>query len=157
MDKSWWLYWRRAWKAKPPARYFSLVRAIPSILIAAIQFYIFKAQRPFTQMWIIILTILAVYFILYASETVWNFAALAPVILDQLAQQSVNKQNVVPIEQQRQYLVTQRMDELTIPQQDAVHYIILHGETSVLNLRQSLGITYSELRPIIQKSLEAIS
>jgi hypothetical protein len=152
MDKSWWAYWRRAWKAKPPTSKFSLYRAIPSVLIVIIQI-VFRAQRSIKEMFATTLIIVAVYIVLYALETVWNFVSLAPVRLDQLAQQSVDKQNVGPLEQQRQYLVAQRMEELTIPQQDAVHYILLHGETSVQNLRQSLGITYSELKPIIQKSL----
>ena len=79
----WTDYWRAAWRDKPPAKLYSPVRAIPSILISGAQLFLRVRGRPSANdMWIAIGIIIVVYLVLYALESVWNLAVVYPVNLD---------------------------------------------------------------------------
>lgn len=77
-------YWRMAWKKKPPSRFFTPYRAIPSLLAAAGAFLVkYLKNRSASPMdtWIAIGTIFGVYLVLYAIESLWIFAVVSPVNL----------------------------------------------------------------------------
>src|SRR5580658_7334730 len=81
-QSQWVSYWRMAWRERPHAKFFSLYRAIPGVLISAGQFlWKHKDHSSFTDMWIAIAIIIGVYFGLFALETIWNCGFVSPVNL----------------------------------------------------------------------------
>jgi len=71
-----------AWQERPRAKAFSLYRGIPSVLASAIQFiWKHKTHTPFTDMWIAIAIIVAVYLILSTLEAIRNYVVISPVNL----------------------------------------------------------------------------
>lgn len=80
----WFGYWRLAWKKKPAAKAFSWYRAIPAILITAIQFYWrrsngLSASERLKEMWIAIIIVALVYLILSGLHSIWNCFVVSPV------------------------------------------------------------------------------
>jgi hypothetical protein len=79
-QSQWASYWRMAWRERPRAKLFSLYRAIPAVLASTIQFlWKHKAHSPFTDMWIAIGIIVAVYMILSTLEAIRNYVVISPV------------------------------------------------------------------------------
>ena len=73
-------YWQKAWRERPPAKFFSIYRAIPAVLASAAQFiWKHKTHSSFTDMWIAIGIIIAVYLVLSTLEAIRNFVVISPV------------------------------------------------------------------------------
>jgi len=73
------LYWRYVRRNRVKAKLFKLYRAIPATLTLVVQFiWKYKAHTPFTEMWIAIAIIVAVYFGLFAIESLWSTVVLTP-------------------------------------------------------------------------------
>lgn len=133
-------YWQAVWKQRSATRFFSGIRAIPSIGIAVIQFFVLQ-RTSLIQMWITITIIIGVYLILYAGETLWNFAALSPPLLDQtrtdriaLLDREIASLKLNPVEQQRYDLVGGKIAELSADGQNALKTILLHGTVTIFDV-----------------------
>lgn len=73
------MYWRYALRNRVKARFFSPYRAIPTVAVSIVQFvWKHKAHDPFAEMWIALGIIVAVYFVLFALESLWKFVASTP-------------------------------------------------------------------------------
>ena len=79
--RHWIAYWRLALRERPITRRYPLYRVIPPVITGALQFYLFRAERPSKEMWILILIVVGVYAALYAVEICWNVVSLSPVRL----------------------------------------------------------------------------
>lgn len=75
-------YWSRAreW-ARQSTKTYNLTKAIPPIVAAVLQFWLFDL-RPMIQTLIIVVTIVGGYLLLYWIEFTWNILFRAPVALD---------------------------------------------------------------------------
>ncbi len=60
------------------------------MLIAILQFIWSGSNRSIKEMWIIIAITIGVYAVLYAIETLWNFASLSPPLMDQAKTAQIN-------------------------------------------------------------------
>jgi hypothetical protein len=149
-------YWKRAWKIKGPSRFSPSQRAVPSVLIAIVQFtWAYRnarAKPPLTQMWIALLIIAGVYFCLYVLETTWNLVAIAPVKLDGLSQHELDKLKVSPFEMERLKLVEGKMERLMPQSREAVRKILLHGEINGFLLDKN-EIKWDDLQPALNESI----
>jgi hypothetical protein len=137
------MYWRYAWRERVKAKLFSPYRAIPSVLALAAQFIAkHKAHTPFTEMWIAIAIVVAVYLGIFVFESLWSLAILTPPkiygaqvdVIGELAgktsrlEAELREPPVSPLEQQRRQLVSKKVKELGEVGRKVLRCIEDHGQ-----------------------------
>jgi hypothetical protein len=145
------LYWRYLWRNRPKAKVFSFYRAVPSLLIASIQFLWFHGKRPMKELWIIGGTICGVYLVLLTLENLWNFIVLAPVRIyaEQIAligdltaknsflESQLRVPKLSPQEQRRRDLVSHQVKNLTEVERKLLRHLCDDGRTHSFTLFQN--------------------
>lgn len=157
------LYWHYIWRNRLKAKAFSLYRAIPAVLSFVAQFiWKHKPRTPFTEMWVATAIILAVYFGLFALESLRNAIVLTPpkiyaqqidVIGELRAKNSalereLREPQVSPQEQRKRKAVHEMLESLGAVSFPILQTILDHGEITHLNLAR-LGLeapTYQIIR-----------
>ena len=135
-------YWERAraW-AKAETKTFSLVKALPSVMIAILQ-YLFTGRSTGTQMLVSIALAIGTYMVLLSCEYAWKLLVLGPVAID--AQRATEAEGlrqkikaltptISPLEQNRRGLVAKKLAEIDEPFRDVaktvLRLLIEHGAT----------------------------
>lgn len=162
------IYWRYAWRNRVKARFFSPFRAIPTVIASTAQFvWKHKAHTPFTEMWIAIGIIVAVYLVLFVLESFWKFVVSTPpkiygdqieVIQEHIGQISAFEEaqrepRISPQEQRRRQLVSARMRELGEVGRHILRCIADHGEIKVLALSAEYDFGDAALNGFFQRAI----
>jgi hypothetical protein len=139
-----------AWRDRPHAKLFSLPRAIPSVLASAAQFiWKHKAHSPFTDMWIAIGIIMAVYLVLSTLEAIRNFVVISPVNIysrqsakitalsneNETLKRTPAIPEITAQEQRRRVLVSAEMKKLGNAGRKILRQIEDHGSLSVIGAK----------------------
>ena len=154
-NKSEWpSYWQKAWRERPPARLFSLYRAVPGVLVATAQFiWKHKTHSPFTDMWIVIAIIVSVYLGLFMLETIWNCVSISPVRIHSRQSETISafaKENellkleqaipeVSPQERRRRDIVSAEAKKLGEIGRKILRYLDDHGQVHAMSLDENFG------------------
>lgn len=143
------MYWREVWRNRVRARFYSLPRLIPPVLVSIAQFvWKHNANTPFAEMWIAIGIVVAVYFALFLLETLWKFVVSTPPtiygeqieVIQQLhGQLSVfeNKPEVSATDQRRRDQVRETWKGLTPDEKAVVQFIHDRGDTDAMSFNES--------------------
>ena len=162
------MYWRYAWRNRVKARSFSPYRAIPTVLAFIAQFvWKHKPRTSFTEMWIAIGIIVAVYIFLFALESFWKFVASTPpkiygeqieVIQEYIGkigalEEALREPQVSPQEQRRRQLVSARIRELGEVGRHILRCITDHGEIKVIALSVEYDFGDAALNGFFQRAI----
>jgi hypothetical protein len=143
------LYWHYIRRNRVKAKFFSLYRAIPAVLSFMAQFiWKHKPRTPFTEMWIAIAIIVAVYFGLFALESLWNTIVLTPpriyaqqidVIGELKAKNSILERELrepqVSPQEQRKREAVREMAQFSDAGREIIRFILDNGDTPLTTLR----------------------
>jgi hypothetical protein len=154
-SKSQWVsYWQKAWRERPPAKFFSLYRAIPAVLVSIAQFFWkHKTHSSFADMWIAIAIIIAVYLVLSTLEAIRNFVVISPVNIYSRQSETIaafSKENEVlkqkqavpevsPQERRRREIVSVEAKKLGEVGRKILRYIDDHGQVHAMTLEEQFG------------------
>lgn len=162
------MYWRYAWRNRIKARFFSPYRAIPTVAASVLQFlWRHKAHTPFTEMWITVAIVVAVYLALFILESLWKFAVLTPpkiydeqieVIQNCMGQigaleEAQREPQISPQEQRRRELVSPRIRELGEVGRHILRCIADHGEIRLLALHAEYNFGEATLNGFLQRAI----
>jgi hypothetical protein len=164
-QKSQWAsYWRMAWRERPPAKVFSIYRAIPAVLTSAAQFiWKHKTHSPFTDMWIAIAIIIAVYLALSTLEAIRNLVVISPVNTYSRQSETIaafTKENeslkqkqavpeVSPQDRRRREIVSIEAGKLGEIGRQILRYIDDHGQVHAMTLEEKFG----DIQDFVAKAL----
>jgi hypothetical protein len=164
----WASYWRKAWRERPPAKFFSIYRAIPAVLASAVQFiWKHQTQSSFTDMWIAIAIIVAVYLVLSTLEAIRNFVVISPVNIYYRQSESIAELNqeherlkqklavpeVSPQELRRREIVSVEANKLGETGRKMLRYIADHGQINAMTLVEKFGDTHDFIAKAIPGGL----
>lgn len=162
------MYWHYAWRNRVKAQFFSPYRAIPTVAAFIAQFvWKHKAHTSFTEMWIALGIIVAVYLMLFALESLWKFVASTPpkiygeqieVIQEYIGklgalEEARREPEISPQEQRRRQLVSARIRELGEVGRHILHCIADHGEIKVLALSAEYDFGDAALNGFFQRAI----
>jgi hypothetical protein len=113
----WISYWRLAWRHRPPSQLYAPYRAIPSIAIATVAFFIrrFKDHRTSpNEMLAAVYIAIAVFLSLYLMHALFNFLSLAPVLMDAKGIGILDRQQERRLESVRELLTNFTLEEQAV-------------------------------------------
>ena len=143
-----------AWRKRPPSRFFSIYRAIPAVLASTAQFiWKHKDHDPFTDMWIAIAIIIAVYLVLSTLEAIRNYVVISPVNIysrqsetiatlcneNELLKQKQTVPEVSPQERRRRDIVSAEAQKLGKVGCEILRYIHDHGQIHAMAVDEQFG------------------
>jgi len=161
------LYWRYVRRHRVKAKLFALYRAIPSLLIAIIQFIWFRRSRSMKELWIIGGIICGVYCGMFILESLWNLVVLTPttiyaeqidVISELSAKNSLleRERTNPPIsaqEQRRRELVSKEVKKLEGIGRIILRYIHDQGQVSAMALKVDCQFTETDVSKFIARAI----
>ncbi len=130
----WLSYWETAWHERPPAKFFSPLRAIPPLVIAVLQFWRSKGNHPFKETLIIAGIIFGIYMLFYVLETSFSVVVRCPALLDQQKNNKIGEldRHRVSLEENLKSL-TMKRDELS-PKEIELLMAAFEGQPTFCNI-----------------------
>jgi hypothetical protein len=161
------MYWHYVRRHRVKAKLFALYRAIPSLVIATVQFIWSRRGHSIRELSVSVGIICGVYLGIFIVETVWNLIVLTPpiiyaeqieVISELLAKNSFLERErktpaISPQEQRRRELVSKEVKKLDPIGRAILRYIHDQGQVSAMALKVDCQFTETDVSKFIAKAI----